>query len=351
MAGLQLLATGRTDIARRGGDAEFAGVTPQPPFVGPIRRVVCHGCASVTLQQNISGEPRSFTTRALFGQSVQQCPRTPPLDTAADQLSGHVWVQELPTGGELRFQLAASGLVRFATAEGTYEAASSVPVPYRRAAAAITDRLDRGALRAATGDTQQVTFCGVATWNEGVPYGWASLPAFVGTDVRSDDKATYLSPDTATGVFDRLGLATLPAIEKELSAAHTDFSHFEDPAEFPQSAWHDGRAAGVLIRDKAGGRAEAWRRDHAETDPAPTARTADELAAEYATTERIERTIERLGDSGGSPTVTTIRDRLVADLARESYATLYPDGIFVVDMDDFRSAVAERVQQRKFDGE
>lgn len=282
---------------------------------------------------------------------MQQCPETPPLDTAADPLSGHIWVQELPTGGELRFQVAASGLVRFGTAEGTFEAASSVPVPYRRAAAAITDGLDRGVLRAATDDTQQVTFCGVATWNRGVPYDWASLPAFVGTDVRSDDKATYLSPDTATGVFDRLGLATLPAIEKESSAAHTDFSRFDDPSGFPQSAWHNGRAAGVLLRDKSGGRAEAWRADRGDTALAQTEWTADELAAEYATPERIERTAEHLGDSGGSPTVATIRDRLVADLARESYATLYPDGTFVADMDGFQSAVAERVQQRQFGGE
>ncbi len=283
---------------------------------------------------------------------MHQCPETPPLDTdAADQLSGHVWVQELPTGGELRFQVAASGLVRFGTAEGTFEAASSVPVLYRRAATEISDRLDRGVLQGATDDPESVTFCGVATWNEGVPYDWGALPAFVGTDVWSGTKGAFLSPDTATGVFDRLGLATLPAVEKELPAAHTDFTRFDDSAGFPQSAWRDGRAAGVLIRDKSGGCAEAWRRHPDDAARAQSETTADELAAEYATTERIERTIDRLRESERSLTVTTIRDRLVADLARESYATLYPDGTFVADMAAFQSAVAERVQRRQFDDE
>lgn len=283
---------------------------------------------------------------------MKECPETPELDTdAADRLSGHVWVQELPTGGGLRFQVAASGLVTVATPEGTFDTVSSVPAPYRRAAKAIGDQLDRGALQAATDDPSTVTFCGVATWDEGVAYDWAALPPFVGTDVWSGSKGRYLSPDTATGVFDRLGLATLPAIDKELSAAHTDFDAFTEPAAFPQSAWHDGRAAGVLIRDKSGGRAEVWRRDRGDTERAPTVRTADELAAEYVTAERIERTIERIRDGEGSLTVTTIRDRLVADLAREAHTTLYPDGTFVVDTDAFQSAVAERVQQRQFDGQ
>jgi len=283
---------------------------------------------------------------------VHQCPETPPLDTdTADRLSGHVWVQELPTGGELRFQVAASGLVRFGTVEGTFETAASVPVPYRRAAAEIRDRLDRGVLQGATDDPEDVTFYGVATWNEGVPYDWAALPPFVGTDVWSGTKGAFLSPDTATGVFDRLGLATPPAVEKERPAAHTDFTRFADSAGFPQSAWRDGRAAGLLIRDKADGRAAAWRGDRGDTTGAKKEWPADELAAEYATTARIERTVDRLRESERSLTVTTIRDRLVADLARESYATLYPDGTFVADMAAFQSAVAERVQRRQWTGE
>jgi len=278
---------------------------------------------------------------------VQQCPETPRLDTAT-AFSGHVWIQELPTGGPFRFQVAASGLVTFGTPTGTFETVASVPAPYRQAAAIVTDQLDRAAVRAATDDPASVTFCGVATWYDSIGYDWASLPAFVGTDVWTAASDDFLPPDAATTVFDRLGLATLPAIEKESSAAHTDLSRFETPDGYPQSAWHDGPAAGVLIRDKSGGRAAGWRPDRPEPDPIATARTSEELAATYATDERIERTVAAIRDGDDEPTVGTVRDRLVAAIAREAYADLYSDGTFLASVDSFRSAVAERVQQYQF---
>jgi len=219
------------------------------------------------------------------------------------------------------------------------------------AAETITERLDRAALRAAADDPGGVTFFGIATWNDGVPYEWESLPPFVGTDVWSTAKDRLLSPDTSTGVFERLGLPTLPAIEKERPAAHADFGRFNDASDFPDSEWRDGAAAGVLIRDKAGGRAEAWRRDDGASASAPKQRSAEELAETYATDDRIARTIAALGDDEQSLAVETIRDRLVADVVREAYIDLYSDGTFVASLPAFRSAVAERVQHHQFSTE
>lgn len=279
---------------------------------------------------------------------MNQCPETPPLaPETAEDLSGHVWVQELPTGGEFRFQVAESGLVSFATADGSFDGVASVPTPYRRAAQVIDARLDRGVLRAAADDPGTVTFCGVATWNCGVDYDWDTLPAFVGVDVRSGSKETFLSPDTATGVYERLGVPTLPAIDKELPAAHADFRRFDDPGEYPRSAWRDGRAAGVLIRDKSGGRAETWRVDLPESGATASERTGPKLADEFATAARIERTVEKLRESERPVTVDAVRDRLVEDVAREAYVDLYSDGEFVSSIDAFRSAVAERVHKQQ----
>ena len=281
---------------------------------------------------------------------MKRFPETPALDEI-DGLSGHVWVQELPTGGEFRFQVTASGFVRFGTAEQSFDGVDSVPPPYRRAARTITEQLDRDALRAAATDPSAVTFYGIATWNDGVEYPWASVPPFVGTDVWSTAKETFLSPDAATGVFDRLGLAALPAIEKELPAAHADFGQFDNDAGFPDSEWRDGTAAGVLIRDKSGGRAEVWRDHDTASASAIAQQSATELAATYATERRIRQTIETLERSGQPLTVESIRDRLVADVTREEYVDLYPDGTFVASLDAFRSAVAERVQQHQFGSE
>ena len=279
---------------------------------------------------------------------MKRCPETPRLDSTVD-LSGHVWVQELPTGGRFRFRVAPSGLVTFGTADRTYDASAAVPVPYRRAAQAISAGLDRDALQDATDDPGAVTFCGVATWNEGVEYPWDSVPAFVGTDVWSGRTDAFLSPDSATGVFERLGLPTLPAIQTERPVSHTDLTRFDDPAEFPKSEWRTGTAVGLLVRDKSGGRAVAWRNARADSKSTPDERSSAELAAVYATAQRIEHTVALLRDSDQPVTIDAVRDRLVADVARESHVELYPDGQFIASVSDFESAVAERVQQHRSD--
>ncbi|MEA5386753.1 hypothetical protein VB779_06605 [Haloarculaceae archaeon H-GB11] len=262
------------------------------------------------------------------------------------EFSGHVWVQELPTGGEFRFQVAASGFVTFATTEQSFDTVAAVPPQFRRAAELINERLDRDALEAATDDPSSVTFCGIATRNEGVEHDWDSVPPFVGVDIWSEQKEKFLSPDAAAGVFDRLGLPTLPAIEKELAAAHADFTRYADQGEFPQSAWRDGQAAGVLIRDKSGKRAVAWCQEQNQ-EPASESQSAIELAAEYATDKRIEQTIAALRAGDQSVTVDMICDRLIADVAREAYGDLFSDGEFVASLSAFQSAIAERVQQHQ----
>jgi hypothetical protein len=276
---------------------------------------------------------------------VKQCPETPPLGDA--EFSGHVWVQELPTGGEFRFQVAPSGLVTFATAEESFDTTAAVPPQFRRAAQLINEDLDRDALDAATDDPSDVTFCGIATRNEGIKYDWDAVPPFVGVDIWSGRKEQFLSPDAATSVFGRLGLPTLPAIDKEVAAAHTDFTQYEAESECPQSAWRDGHAAGVLIRDKSGSRAVIWCSEPSEAS-ASEPKSAADLATEHAPDERIEQTIAELRAGDYSLTVDSIRDRLVADVARESYVDLFSDGEFIASLSAFDSAVAERVQQYQF---
>jgi len=275
---------------------------------------------------------------------VKQCPETPPLSDTVE-FSGHVWVQELPTGGQFRFTVAPSGFVTFATSDGSFDTAATVPVAFRRAARQIESQLDRDALQAATDAPDEITFCGIATRNEGVDYDWESVPAFVGTDVWSGQSESFLSPDAATGVFERLGLPSLPAIEKEQPAAHTDLTRFEKPAGFPLSAWRDGPAAGVLIRDKAGHRAAAWCIDPNDSASDSQQQSASELAATYATADRIEQTFGAMPGDVQSMTVDEIRDRLVADVTREAYVELFADGEFVSSLTAFESAVAELVQR------
>jgi hypothetical protein len=270
-------------------------------------------------------------------------PETPPLDDPG-AFRGHLWIQELPTGGWFRFSVAASGLITFGTPEETVTGVEAVPQPYRRAADTIGTQLDRTALRTATEQPAQVTFFGSATRNEGLDYDWTALPPFVGIDVWSPQRDGLLPPDTATTVFERLGLPTLPAVAKEVRAAHTDLSQYESAAAFPASVWRQGPAAALLLRDKRGGRAVV---DHPDRAPLPEPVTRDpaELAAELATDDRIARTVDELTAAGQAPCAETIRTRLVANLARERYADLRGTTGHITATQPFQSTVAARVQR------
>lgn len=269
-------------------------------------------------------------------------PEIPPLDESGD-FRGHLWIQELPTGGRVRFHVAESGLITFGISDETFAGVEAVPPPYWRAADAISAQIDRTALRNALAEPDQVTFFGRATQNTGVDYDWAELPPFVGIDVWSPRRDEVLPPDTATTIFRRLGLPTLPAVEKEARAAHTDFSRYETAAVFPSSVWREGNAAAVLIRDKTGGRARVQQPERGQLPDSVTG-TPAELAAEHATDERIERTIDELTVQGQAPTADTICTRLVADVARERYVHLRGTTDHITATQEFQSTVAARVR-------
>jgi hypothetical protein len=270
-------------------------------------------------------------------------PETPPLDDSV-AFRGHLWIQELPTGGRFRFAVADSGLVTYGTDDETFTGVDAVTPPYRRAADTIDTQLDRSALRNALDRPEQVTFFGLATRNEGLDYDWTALPPFVGVDVWSPRRDGLLPPDTATTVFERLGLPTLPAVEREVRAAHTDLGQYEAATAFPDSVWREGPAAAVLVRDKTGGRAHVQRPDR-DPPPDPVPRDPADVAAECATDDRIERTVDELAADGQPPTADAIRTRLVADLARERYADLRGTAGHLTATREFQSTVAARVQR------
>lgn len=275
---------------------------------------------------------------------MQSFPDTPACEATVD-LTGHLWIQELPTGGDLRFRLTDSGALEFGTRSETAASITALPASYRRGAQFVRDGIDRTALQAASTDPTSITFFGLATRYEGLDYDWQAVPVFLGVDVWSGRKNRYLPPDAATTVFERLGLPTLPAIAKEQPVAHTDLSQYSEGAIPPGSSWAEDPAAGILLRDKTGTRCEVWFDSTARTETAPEPATADELAAEYVTEARIRRTVERVQAAGQAPTVETIRERIVADVAREHYAELYRNDEPVVSMDAFASEIAERVQR------
>jgi hypothetical protein len=271
---------------------------------------------------------------------MKRSPPIPSVENAPDGLleSGHLWLTEKIDGATLRVQLRESGLLRFGDADRVYDDPDAIPMSYRHAVRHVRERLDRNALRAAVDDVEAIVLFGTATHYHTIEYDWGRTPSFLGFDVWSGDSGRFLPPDAAEKVFERLGLAPVNAVERELNTR--DF----DPESYtvPDSAWYDGPAEGVVIRNKKGGRAELISpRFRGIEGPSPVEASAEELAETYATDRRFEKVEAAIRERGGTVSFEALHERTLEAIAREAHGRLFHDDSSV-DRSAFRSAVAER---------
>jgi hypothetical protein len=263
----------------------------------------------------------------------------PPLPRAdaADELfeGGHLWIQEKVDGAHLRFQLRASGVLRFGDRDRTYDP-DEIPTPYEHAVRHVRRNLDRDALRAAVDDVESVVFFGEATHRRTIDYDWDRLPSFLGFDVWSGTREAFLPPDAVERIFSRLGLRPVNAFEKEVRAVDFD----PDSYEIPASAWYDGPPEGVVVRNKAGGRATIEHPEFERDEPTvPADASAEELAREYATRRRFEDAAARLAERGRPITFDAVYEDMLERIVREEGGRVFDDDADV-DARAFRSELA-----------
>jgi hypothetical protein len=272
---------------------------------------------------------------------MQSLRHIPPLSDVADDLlgSGHLWLHELVVGGPFRFQLQSSGRLRVGDDEREYDP-EDVPPQYRHAVRHVRESCDWGSLRSAVDDVESVVFCGWSTHQCGLDYDWGRTPSFLGTDVWLGEKEAFLGVDTVEHIFERLGLTPVDTVRKELRAVDFDPSSYE----FPASAWYDGPVAGVVVRNKRGGCGLLDNPDvEVETNPSFAPMTADELAAEAVTSERVQRVTADLERQSRPVTFDAVYERLLDSVFRELHPGRFGDD---VDRRAFRSAAAELTRQR-----
>jgi hypothetical protein len=264
---------------------------------------------------------------------VEPVPALPTLEEVGrEAFTGNVWVVELLDADPLRFAVEDGRLV-FADATRRFD--GDVPPRYRASVRAVREGFDLGAFFEAAEDPGAYTFVCDATVHRHLPYDWDRLPAVVGVEVHDAAADRWLSPDAAVRVYERLGLATPHAFERELAARH----FYPDRYETPASGWYDGPPAGILVRDKNGTRAVRYHPTFDPEAPVSTDRRALEtLVAEYVTDERIARVAATL--EADDPGFDALFDRVVDAVFRETPAVV--EG---ADRRAFRSATAERVRR------
>jgi hypothetical protein len=264
--------------------------------------------------------PSDPSTRGLFNQEVV--------------------VTEKLDGANFRFQLQESGLLRFGDRSRIYEGPYSVPDPYQHAVRHIQDHLDRDALREALEDVEDVVFFGEAMHQHAIKYNWDQMPSFLGFDIWIDSAEAFRPPDAIEQIFEHIGLQSVNVFERERRGKYFD----PDSYTIPQSAWYDGPAEGVIIRDKRGHRAKLLHPDFREVDETILVdAAAEDLAAKYATDRRFKKLVAKLTDRGESVTTKTLSDRVFADIVREEHKQLYHRKE-TIDMDAFRSAIGAQTR-------
>jgi len=273
-------------------------------------------------------------------------PPVPHVDDAPDELleSGHLWLLEAVAGALFRFRLRESGLIEFGDADRVYDAPDDLPPAYQHAVRHVQRTLDREALRAAVDDVEAITFLGQAMQYRGVDYDWARTPSFLGTEIWSAEAERFRPPDAVDAIYERLGLDAVNPVEQEVRARDFDPERYEIPA----SAWYDGPAAGIVIRDKSGHRARLPNPGVAdggvgEGDGAvPAETTAADLAERYGSRQRLARLRERLTTGGQPVTVDDLLERTLESAFRELDPQCFETG---VDRGAFRGELAGHVRR------
>lgn len=254
---------------------------------------------------------------------------------------GHLWLIEKVDGAQFRFQLQESGLIRFGDRNRVYDDPDAAPEPYRHAVRHVRTNLDREALRDAVDDVEALVFFGEAMHRHTIDYDWDRTPSFLGFDVWSAQKDRFYPVDTVERIFDRLGLQSVNVFERERRARDFD----PDTYSVPRSAWYDGPAEGVIVRNKRGQRAKLLHPSFREVEETvPVDASAAELAAEYATRRRFEKLSSELEARDRPVTFETLYERVLEDIVREEHRQLYHTDE-PVDMKTFRSEISALTRQ------
>ena len=249
---------------------------------------------------------------------MKSYPRIPALDAAPDALldGGHLWLLEKIDGYQLRFQVDASGYIQFADRERRFADPDAIPWPYRCATRHVRTRFDRTAFREAVDDPTAVTFFGIATIHRSIPYDWDRIPPVLGFGIYSEKAGTFLTPDRVNAIFDRLGLDPVNSIARELPARDVDPTDID----VPMSTWYDGRAAGVIIEDKRGHRAQGVQTSDSPgslTDQAPVSGTDPAVAIDRLLTDgRRSRLTDAVRTVAGSVSFDALFETFLAEFAR-----------------------------------
>lgn len=235
--------------------------------------------------------------------------------------SGHFWLKEFLPGGVFTVWMDTSGLLTVAGPEGAIDPEQAWP--YHRAVEAVRDEFDRDAFRSAVSDVSAYEFSLLAPLGLGLAYEWTAMPSVFGLDIWDGTTDSFAPVDVAERVFEAVGLATVPTLEREVPARNLSSTGVSMP-----TATHAAKpVAGVLMQKKQGNAVVALRdgfTDLKRAPPSPAGSPADlqEWITETVDTDLLRRYFPKVDQPLVASPLETLDEVVAAELARRAFQSV-----------------------------
>lgn len=196
-----------------------------------------------------------------------------------------------------------------------------------------------------------VTYFAEAMHKHTLEYEWSEVPDVLGFAAYDHEQSEFVPWTVAKEEFERLGIETVPVIEK------IDPSELTPEYDIPESEYRDGVAEGVVFwhenTTRAKLRSEEFREKHDENTARPEDFEPDDghevLVDTYCTDTRIDKRIDDLLDEGhdlGRPLMGEGLPQAVSRDILEEHAHEIVGLNETVDLKEYRSLVAKKCLNR-----
>lgn len=264
--------------------------------------------------------------------------------------NGKLVIQEKMDGANFRFHIDADGDFTFGSRNVSYENVPDEDIPndFRPTIEYVVDTINDSQLETSVEQFGPLTIFGESMHSHTLEYEWDSVPRFLGFDVYKHDSDAWMKPETARDVIKLCGLEACPQIAVVHDVAECDVDEYCPP----QSAYRDGNAEGIVVRNthtnvRAKYVTEQFAEKHGEANSGEYDKTttsdAERMANRYTgdNNQRIRKTVHKLVDEGYTmemPLMEQLGPRVIEDIAIEEADEFICEN-WTVDFHEFRKHI------------
>lgn len=262
----------------------------------------------------------------------------------------HITVQEKLDGANFRFTLEQNldeeyhtedrELV-FGSRNVEYKNERDTDDTFQHAIDYVRENVDIPRLEYLQANCGELTVFGEAMHSHTIDYDWVNTPSFIGYSIHSKTNG-FIDALRSIKFIDFIGLPTTRIHPVDVVM---------DGFDCPESAFYDGPAEGVVVKnDETGQVAKVRSKEFKEMHGASHGKTPEEyepadsvvLAHQFATEARILKMIHKYNDRGVDVNMSVMEDLwrdVFDDIIEEEYDTIFL-GDHTINTKDFRSEVA-----------